>query len=202
MLTLEEFRKTRREVPDIGAEIEKNGGWVDGDVKGQRGFLYAGDVYMTITDEQPERYIGLTLTGWDLHRAESELPMLEERLYEWAVANGALGPLPPEPVDPTTVVTYTVIMVCNDGTQTPIGENGVAAFFPFHDWEIACDAISVAVGNVGAAHVHAITRTKVRKTNGEIAEFGVTSFRADGPNPMNVIRDGRTFDLSMGRGRG
>lgn len=91
MLTLEQFRKTRREVPDIAADIEKNGGWVDGDeLKGQRGFLYAGDVYMTIDDQPGGRYVHLILSGRDLYRAESELPMLEEHLYEWALTSGAL----------------------------------------------------------------------------------------------------------------
>jgi len=85
MITIQEFRASRREVADLGAEITDTGG----DLTGQRGFLYAGNVYMTIDDQPGERYVGLVLSEWDYYRAESELPMLEEHLYEWAVESGA-----------------------------------------------------------------------------------------------------------------
>lgn len=84
VITLEQFRATRREVPDLAAELD---GDTSGDLTGQRGLVYAGDVYMTITED---RHIALVLNGWDWYREESDLPMLEELLYGWAVMSGAL----------------------------------------------------------------------------------------------------------------
>jgi hypothetical protein len=88
MITLEQFRRTRREVPDLSVEITDNGG----DLQGQRGFVYAGGVYMTITEREGGimRYVSVVLTGWDLYRGEDELPKLEEYLYNWALTSGAL----------------------------------------------------------------------------------------------------------------
>jgi hypothetical protein len=85
-ITLEQFRQTRREVDDVGVEM------VDADIAGKGGFVYAGDVYMTITegDGVLPRYVSLVLNGWDYYRDESQLPWLEEQLYHWAVTTGAL----------------------------------------------------------------------------------------------------------------
>jgi hypothetical protein len=94
LITLEQFRATRREVPDLSTAICDNGG----DLKGQRGFVYAGDVYMSIydkSDAHPERRVGLVLNGWDWLKPESQLPELEEQLYEWAALVGAIDSAEP-----------------------------------------------------------------------------------------------------------
>jgi hypothetical protein len=88
-MTLEQFRASRSEVPDLSAVISDHGG----DLEGERGFVYAGNVYMRIYDKseaQPERNVGLVLDGWDWLKPESQLSELEEQLYEWALSVGAL----------------------------------------------------------------------------------------------------------------
>jgi hypothetical protein len=88
MITLEQFRRTRREVPDLSIEITDT----DRDLAGQRGFVYAGGVYMTIMERKAglQRVVSIVLNDSDVYLEEDQLPTLEEYLYDWAVISGAL----------------------------------------------------------------------------------------------------------------
>lgn len=78
MLTLEQFRKTGRDVIDLGAEIP------DMDLEGQSGrvYLYEGGPFIEL---MVDGNWYLILGNMEYHEP---LPELEARLYDWAKGEG------------------------------------------------------------------------------------------------------------------
>lgn len=75
-----------------------------------------------------------------------------------------------------TVDTFTLILIGTDGSQTPIGDDGAAAFHPFHIWPVALGAV-----------VNAISRTGGRAALAEIEALAVTTTQVSAAGKLLLL---------------
>lgn len=89
----------------------------------------------------------------------------------------------PRRTNSPTVETYTLVLIHNDGSQTPVGKVGPDRVLPFHyfnDWTEAADALAdVVLRTGGSDNVHALTVTVTQSRDGKLLLLSLRKYDRD-----------------------